>query len=42
MLRLTEVASQSETFSKRVAKQRVNQMIEPMALAGHYWVSLFY
>jgi len=32
MLRLTEVASQSETFSKRIAKLRVKQMIERMAL----------
>ena len=31
---LTEVASQSETFSKRVAKQRVNQMIERLAHAA--------
>jgi len=30
MLPLTEVASQSETFSKRIAKQRVKQMIERM------------
>lgn len=29
-----EVASQSETFSKRVAKQRVNQMIERIAQAA--------
>ena len=32
MLRLTEVASQSETFSKRIAKLRAKQMIERMAL----------
>ncbi len=38
MLRLKEVASQSETFSKRIAKQSVTQMIERMALAGHYCV----
>jgi hypothetical protein len=36
MLRLKEVASQSETFSKRIAKQRVKQMIEGMAPCGHY------
>jgi hypothetical protein len=32
MLRLKEVASQSESFAKRDPKQRVNEMIEPMAL----------
>ena len=35
MLRLKEVASQSETFSKRaLEKQRVKQMIEWMAQAA--------
>ena len=29
-----EVASQSETFSKRVAKPRVKQLFERMALAA--------
>ena len=29
-----EVASQSETFSKLVAKQRVNQIVKGMALAA--------
>ncbi len=34
MLRLKEVASRSETFSKLVAKQRVKQMIQGMAHAA--------
>ncbi len=29
-----EVASQSQTFSKRVAKQHVNQLLERLALAA--------
>ena len=38
MLRLKEVASQSETFSKPVAKPRLNQRIETVGPTGHYRV----
>jgi len=38
MLRLKEVASQSETFAKPMAKPRLNQRIETVGPTGHYCV----
>ena len=38
MLRLTEVASQSQCSRSVAAKQRVSQMFAWMALPGHYFV----
>ena len=38
MLRLIEVASQSENVLEAVAEQRVHQMFQRMAPAGHYCV----